>query len=87
MLLESLEVLEGFFEVLLGRRDDRTGPQWAALFLGVLLLLGAVGPAVSSGMWYGLAVAVVGIALCLYGRRSPDWSCPRCGAPRTSCSR
>ncbi|WP_459807190.1 hypothetical protein [Halopiger thermotolerans] len=60
-------LLEAGFDALLERRDDRTGPQWAALFLGVVLLLGAVGVAASSGLWYGLTVAVFGIALAAYG--------------------
>lgn len=65
MLFELL--LEAGFDVLIERRDDRTGPQWAALFLGVVLLLGAVAVGASSGLWYGLAVAVFGIALAAYG--------------------
>ena len=65
MVFEIL--LEAVFDVLIDRRDDRTGPQWAALFLGFLLLLGAVGLAASSGLWYGLAVAVIGLALAAYG--------------------
>ncbi|AEH36351.1 hypothetical protein [Halopiger xanaduensis] len=65
MLLELL--LEAGFDAVLERRNDRTGPQWAALFLGVLLLLAALAVGASSGLWYGLTVAVFGIALVAYG--------------------
>ncbi|WP_049922654.1 hypothetical protein [Halopiger djelfimassiliensis] len=65
MLLELL--LEGVFHALVDRNPDRTGTQWACLFLGVVLLLLAVGAAVSIGYLYGLAVAVVGGTLVAYG--------------------
>ncbi|RKD93421.1 hypothetical protein [Halopiger aswanensis] len=65
MLVELL--LEIGFDAVLERRNDRTGPQWAALFLGVLVLLAAVAVGAASGLWYGLAVAVVGVALAAYG--------------------
>lgn len=65
VLLEFL--VEGVFEALFTRTERRTGPQFAALLVGGLLVLGAIGIAVSVGLWYGLAVAVIGIALTLYG--------------------
>ena len=69
MLLELLleGVLGGVFEVLITGWENRSGPRWICLFLGGLLLLFAVGIAVVFGLWYGLAVAVVGLALFLYG--------------------
>lgn len=73
MLLELLleGALEGAFtvvsEALFVPRERRTGPQWAALFVGVLLVLGAIGIGVAIGLWYGLAVAAVGVPLALYG--------------------
>lgn len=60
-------VVDVVFDRLLDRDADRSGPQWACLFVGVVLLLLAIAVVVSSGLWYGLAVAVVGLALFLYG--------------------
>ncbi|QLK25164.1 hypothetical protein HYG81_13825 [Natrinema zhouii] len=56
------------FDRLIGSGDNRTTAQQLCLFVGVVVVLLAVALAVVSGPWYGLAAALVGVALIVYGR-------------------
>ncbi|WP_254763184.1 hypothetical protein [Natrinema marinum] len=60
-------LVEGTFDWLIGRDEDRTGLEQCCLFVGIVGLLLAVAVAVAAGPWYGLAVGVVGGALFVYG--------------------
>ncbi|SER73889.1 hypothetical protein [Natrinema salaciae] len=52
---------------LIDRNDDRTPVQRICLFVGVVFVLLGIALAAVSGLWYGLAVGIVGLALLLYG--------------------
>jgi Flp pilus assembly protein TadB len=61
-------LLELGFDRFVGSGDNRTTARQCCLFVGVVVVLLAVALAVTGGPWYGLAAALVGVALIVYGR-------------------